>query len=319
MNKKLPVFRIVSIGDLVTDIIVRIPSLPVLADHHQPTYQLRLEPGGAGNFLIAGQRLGMQMVALGVIGTDPFGSASMEVLAAEGVKVGEVIRQTGTSGTNVIVLVDDAGRHVFLGSFEDGPSISLPEAWIREIDNAQAVFVSGYFLQEKRITTATLQAMEYSHQRGVPVFFDPGPNMASATAREREVVLACSDVLLLTEEEIPFLAGKPGISSARALISEDIRLICVKRGPQGCVLIDSQGQVTHPGFKVSARDTTAAGDSFAAAFIFAWLKGWSLEKIAAFANAMGAAKVQKIGSGSQVPTADEVRRLLEAHGLNFEF
>jgi sugar/nucleoside kinase (ribokinase family) len=51
------------------------------------------------------------------------------------------------------------------------------------------------------------------------------------------------------------------------------------------------------------RDTAAAGDSFDAAFIYAYLRGWPLSDIAAFANAMGAAKVQKLGSGSSVPTA----------------
>jgi len=67
------------------------------------------------------------------------------------------------------------------------------------------------------------------------------------------------------------------------------------------------------------RDTSAAGDSFDAAFIYAYLRGWSLADVAAFANAVGAAKVQKIGSGTQVPTADEVRAVLKKYGVPLDF
>ena len=38
------------------------------------------------------------------------------------------------------------------------------------------------------------------------------------------------------------------------------------------VAFTKEGRVAHPGYKVPVVDTTAAGDSFAAAFIVAWLQ-----------------------------------------------
>jgi len=52
-----PGFTVISIGDLVADLVVTIPRLPVEANAHQLARHVRLEPGGAGNFLIAGRRL----------------------------------------------------------------------------------------------------------------------------------------------------------------------------------------------------------------------------------------------------------------------
>ena len=313
-------FTVISIGDLVADLVVTIPRLPVEANAHQLARQVRLEPGGAGNFLIAGRRLGMNMLALGTIGDDPFGTAVLEALRGEGVEIAPVLRQAGASSTTVIVLVDDAGGHVFLGGYGVGPPVALPEEWVNLLKSAQAVFASGYTFQEKRLAEAALQAMEVSHRSGVPVFFDPGPEMADATPELVAAILATSNALLLTEEEIPLMTGGvAGISAARHLLELGPRLVCVKRGAQGCLVLTTDQIVEHPGFRVQARDTTAAGDSFAAAFIYACLRGWPLSQTATFANAMGAAKVQKVGSGSQVPSSEELRLLLRDFQIEIDF
>ena len=96
-------------------------------------------------------------------------------------------------------------------------------------------------------------------------------------------------------------------------------MVCVKRGPQGCVILTPDQKIQHAGYPVEVRDTNAAGDSFAAAFIYAYLRGWSLENVAAFANAMGAAKVKKLGSGTHVPTFDEVLAVLKSYNTQIPF
>ena len=320
MTQNFGQFTVISIGDLVADLIVSIPQLPVEADAHQLVRQFRLEPGGAGNFLIAGTRLGMKMVAFGSIGDDTFGSAAMDILSEEGVDTSDVIVQSGTGSTTVIVLIDDAGQHVFLGGYGDGPSIELPESWISKLSDCQAVFASGYTLQEKRLAEAALESMSLSHQARIPVFFDPGPEMLRTTSEQISAVLASSDVILLTEEEIPLVTGgQAGLEAAAEILTSGPRLVCIKRGSEGCVIMSDSAAVEHKGYPVTVRDTTAAGDSFAAAFIFAYLQGWALDKVAAFSNAMGAAKVHKVGSGRQVPTADEVRSILQKNDVGIDY
>lgn len=320
MTQNFGQFTVISIGDLVADLIVSIPQLPVEADVHQLVRQFRLEPGGAGNFLIAGTRLGMKMLAFGSIGDDIFGSAAMDILTEEGVDTCGVIVQSDTGSTTVIVLVDDAGQHVFLGGYGEGPSIQLPESWINKLSESQAVFACGYTLQEKRLADAALEAMALAHQAGIPVFFDPGPEMQNATSEHISSVLESSDVILLTEEEIPLITGgREGVDGAAGILTYGPRLVCIKRGPEGCVILSDNTAIQHPGFSVTKRDTTAAGDSFAAAFIFAYLQEWSLDQVAAFSNAMGAAKVRKVGSGRQVPTADEVRSILKRYNVDIEY
>lgn len=307
--------RVVSIGDLVADLVVTIPQLPVQANQHQHARSITVEPGGAGNFLIAGARLGMSMGAAGTLGDDFFGQAVADRLAAEQVELSGVIRSAGSTTTTVIVLVDDHSGHVFLGSYGEGPVITLPVGWTEAIADSQAVFSAGYTLQEKRISTATFEALALAKQQGIPVFFDPGFEIARCTEEQKKLALKTSQVLLLTEEELPLLAGGGmGVGAARGLLDEGPELVCLKRGPHGCTIISRDQVVAHEGYPVTVRDTAAAGDAFDAAFIYAYLKEWPLPDIAAFANAMGAAKVQKVGSGTNVPTAAEVQQVLDQYG-----
>lgn len=320
MSKKGNALTVLSIGDLVVDIVVSIPSLPVEAGGHQLANQIRLEPGGAGNFLIAGARLGMEMVALGAIGDDPLGSSMLDVLVQEGIQTAGIVQQPDTNSTTVIVLVDAAGKHVFLGGYGEGPVVDIPGSWIAAVEAAQAVFALGYTLQEQRIAEAALQAMKRAHEAGIPVFFDPGPEMIKTTPDQITRVLETSKVILLTEEEIPLMTGgASGLEAARGMLPLGPRMICVKRGPLGCVLLADDDTIEHPGYPVVVKDTTAAGDSFAAAFIYAYLNDWSMGDLAAFANAMGAAKVRKVGSGTQVPTADDVREVLKTFQVGIVF
>jgi sugar/nucleoside kinase (ribokinase family) len=96
-------------------------------------------------------------------------------------------------------------------------------------------------------------------------------------------------------------------------------MVCVKHGKNGCQIHTVAESAGHPGFKVPVRDTTAAGDSFAAAFLYGYLQKWDLSDIALFANAMGAAKVRKMGSGRQVPTLGEMRSVLEEFNCDINF
>lgn len=304
--------NVISLGDLVADMNIRIPGLPVENGRHQLVQSFQLEPGGAGNFLLAGARLGLRMTALGAVGADPYGGEMLEILAAEGIDVRPVISQPSGNTTLVFVLADSSGQHVFLGHYGRGPQISLGEDWQTAIRGADALHSFGYTLNEARLTPAMLASMQYARSQGKPVFFDPGPHVIGVDFHLVSAALENSSALLLTEEEIPLvLPGASGLEAAPRLLTGDIKLVVIKRGPAGCILFTPDERIEHPGFAVPVRDTTAAGDSFAAALIGTFLQGRPLREVAAIANAMGAAKVQKPGSGRQVPTLDEIRRVLD--------
>ncbi|MCX6078313.1 MAG: carbohydrate kinase family protein [Chloroflexi bacterium] len=311
---------IATLGDFVADLVCTIPSLPVEADLHQIAHSILVEPGGAGNFVIAAHRLGLDATLLGVMGTDAFGNLAAQALESEGIDTSGLIRQSNGTTTTVIALVDDDSRHVFLGAYGSGPQVTIPADWFERLKAISALFISGYSLHEERLCAAVLQAIEFARAHAVPIFFDPGPHVRDLPGELIRKVIGMTRVLLLTDEEIPLVTGgRKGLDDCRRLLEDGPELICVKRGAQGCILMTRDQQISHPGFLVPVRDTAAAGDSFAAAFIYGYLCAWPLPGIAAFANAMGAAKVQKLGSGTKVPTLDEVLAVLLDNNVIIQF
>ena len=303
--------KIISFSDLVADVLIEIPTLPVEAAAHQVVKRINLEPGGASNFLIAGRRLGMSMSSLAVVGNDFYGSEMVRILKEEGIDVEEVIFQQQDGTTVVFVLQDQKKQHVFLGKYGVGPLQSLPASWKRKLEQADAIQFWGYSLLEERIVDAFFEAMQAAHKNQTLVSFDPGPMAAQASPQTIQKIINKCHILLMTEEEIPsMLADSTQIDDAQKLLDQGPEIICVKRGAEGCVIFSKNHKIEHAGYPVQVNDTAAAGDAFNAAFLFGYLQGWSLHQVASFANAMGAAKVQKYGSGRQVPTLQEVIRVL---------
>ena len=305
---------IVSVGDLVADVIVSIPRLPAQAGQHQVANDVRLEPGGGANFLIAGARLGAQMAAIGVLGDDDWGRRVAALTRAEGVDM-SAVAHSGTT-TTVIVLVGQAGGHVFLGKYGHGPTLSLTPQAADLAARGGALYVAGYTLREARLADLALDTMKIARQAGVPVCFDPGPQMADVPPTVWAAALPLVDVLLATEDELPLLA--PGGDIA-ALLAAGPRTVVVKRGGAGCAVYHgspAEAAVEMAGHPVPVVDTSAAGDSFNAGFLVELRRGWTVTACARLANAVGAAKVQKLGGGRSVPTRAQVQAVLAQFGVS---
>lgn len=299
---------VVCYGDLVTDLVIAVERLPIEPERVQDVRAISVEPGGAGNFLITAARLGARAVAFGAVGEDAYGQAVYDMLQAEGVDVSYTQRGAGSANVLVLVIVDDAGQHVFLVRDGAGDPFVLDARSAALIQSADLFFMPGYALHERRMAGSAVEAARLAAEAGVPVMNDLGPIVSEAGAREAalEIVRLSKVSLLTADEAMRFTGERAEADAARWMLEQGTRHVVIKRGSAGCVVFSADGEYVVPGIPVPARDTTAAGDAFAAGFAVAWLKHRDVCRAAEFANCVGAAKVQKLGSGRQCPTAAEV-------------
>jgi ribokinase len=297
--------EVISIGDLVADIIVSVPHLPAMPGEHQLAREIQLEPGGAANFLIMMARLGYPVTTIGVLGDDTWGHQIAALVAGEGVDM-SLVRHSGTT-TTVVVVVGSGGDHVFLGKYGVGPEMTLDISAVERIKGAGAIYCAGYTLREERLTNMVLTAIEYAKEHDVPVCFDPGPHIAEVPVNVRDTLLPLVDVLLITTDEIPLMIESGGLD---ALMQMGPHTVIEKKDRHGCAVYTNRQPVAVaniPGHSVPVVDSSAAGDSFNAAFIVAQMHGWDVVESARLANLTGAVKVQKLGGGRNVPTLGEVQ------------
>ena len=153
-----------------------------------------------------------------------------------------------------------------------------------------------------------------------PLYIDVGPFLGQLEQAGVDRLLAAADVLILTDDEIRFVAaGESDIDACRRLLRAYPDLfIVLKRGAAGSHLLGRGLDCACPGFSVPVVDTIGAGDAYAAAYIWADLQGYSPPECGTIGNAVGAANVMKAGAGRHAPTRAETQALLDQHntGLN---
>ena len=308
----------VTLGDLIADLHLGIESFPVQPGQHQNVSGLALGPGGAGNAAVAAARLGLPVVSLGALGDDWVGAQVLAQLRAEGVDAGLVLPRPGEATAVAVILRAGDGAHVFLGQPGTRGPRELPAAWGAVLRAAGRLLVDGWAWRHDH-PEVILAGVQAAAEAGVPVLFDPGPLAGEIDLDWLRELLARAAVLLATEAEAETVARRLDLAGVEALAGAG-RTVVVKRGAAGCRLIQtgprapgapgSGGMVECPGYAVPVADLTAAGDCFSAAVAWGLGRGLPWETIGALANAVGAAKIQKIGSALAAPTRAEVGAVL---------
>ena len=277
--------RLVSVGNVIVDILLRVPSLPAPGGDMIASSE-GMSPGGSFNTLVAASRQGLRSAYAGAHGIGPMGDLVRAALAAERIDVLQPASH-GDTGFD-IALVDASGERTFVTAFgAEARLASLPP-----LAPDDMVHVSGYGLLEStnpRVIAEWLAAVD----PGNVVLFDPGPLGGGILQPTLNVVRERAHWLSCNEREAGF-------------VGDGWRHTVVRLGADGC-LVDG---VHVPGFVVDAIDTNGAGDAHVGAFLAALAAGLTPVDAARRANACAALSTTRPGPASS-PTAAEVDALLE--------
>lgn len=301
---------VVVFGDLIADLSMRIRDFPIQAQDLKPISYLEIGPGGAANIAIMASRFGLRVACLGEMGRDTFGEIVMRGLQREGIEAEDVIVTAKTRTPVAGVLVDEQREPAYLGYMGNLVVKELDDNWREAFNNAEALFADGW-VEIPEMPGMILDAFRTVKGAGGKIFFDPGPGNPAFDLGWHTEAAALATVLLVNTEEASRLAkiDEP-IAAARALVQKGPELLVLKQGAAGMTLLTRSDQVHVKGFPVAARDLTGAGDSVTGAILYGVLKGLDLAALGILGNATGASKVQKLGTGHNMPTLDEIRATL---------
>ena len=278
---------VVAVGNIVVDYpvgpLAGLPAWGTLAE-----VPGRIEPRVGGNgaiFAVAASRLGLSCALMGDVGRDLPGDWVLERLRNEGVDTSSVRRGArGTSAT--VALVRQDGERAFL--HYPGSNASLKAADLRRIPRCRWFHFSAMFLLPSLRPKTIGRALETARRAGavtsLDVAWDPSGGWDVGDC------LSGADYFMPNIDEAAAITGKNDVvKAARELARRGARNVVIKLGPRGSLVLgEGLEPFLAPGFKVEATDTTGAGDTFDAAFIYATLHGMEPRRAAYLANAAGA-------------------------------
>lgn len=294
--------RLVHTGQVVLDLVMRVPSLPptggdVLAESTE------LLPGGGFNVMAAAARSGAEVVYAGAHGTGRFADQAREALRTEGIEAAQPQQPDSDNGI-CVALVEPGGERTFVtGVGAEGRLLPEQLAKVRT-EAADVVYLSGYSLLHPSNREALLAWLPGVRSR---VLLDPCPLVADIPADVLDAVLPRVDVLSCNAEEARVLAGATDSEVAAGKLAGRLggsAAVVLRDGPSGCLLTIGGATQRIPGFPVTPVDTNGAGDTHCGVLAAMLLEGADLPTAALRANAAAALSVQHRGPATSPQRED---------------
>ncbi len=259
-----------TVGDLVEDIVVRLGG-PINIASDTTAVVLRRRGGSAANVAASVARAGGAARFIGQVGADANGDLLIDALRREGVDV--VTRRGGRIGT-IIVLVDHLGERTMLSDRGGCTDLGDPEP--RWLDGLSVLHVPLYSLMQGALAHTTATLIGWAHDRGIMVSIDASSAAVIADYGVKHTIDLLTrlrpSVLLCNELEAACLGDAIEPSRIGAMVT------VVKQGAwPASVMQPGQTTLTVATPAIDAvRDTTGAGDAFAAGFLVAFAAGESV-------------------------------------------
>jgi sulfofructose kinase len=304
---------VIGLGASTLDILTLVDHFPIKRENQQALAQTIEGGGPIATAMVAIARLGGKTAMIDSLGDDWAGALVKEGFQTENVSTDYIEVHPGytTSTSNILVSAKDGARAIMWrpGSV---PEVSLSELHKSAIRSAKIIHLNG------RHWKACLEAVKLAKESNVRVSFDGGENRFRP---ELKTLLPQTDICIVAQDFAEHYTGEAEISkSAGSLLKEGPEIAVVTDGINGSWVRTKAGLSVHqPAFLFPATvDTTGCGDSYHGAFLVGLLKGFPVEKTAAFASAVAALNSQHLGGRSGLPRFNVVMKFLAGKGITLE-
>ena len=293
--------KILNFGSLNLDLVYQIPHF-VRAGETLSTTAFNKNVGGKGlNQSVALAKAGAEVYHAGMIGED--GAMLKDFLAANGVDTRFVRTIDQPSGHAVIQVIPEGNNCIFLFG---GANQCITKEFIDEV---LAFFGEGDFLVLQNEINAIDQIIDAAYAKGMQIVLNPSPIDENLSKLPLEKI----SWYILNEIEGGELTGEtePGkILDKLAELYPHAKIV-LTLGGDGSIYADSKQRIPQAVYKVTAVDTTAAGDTFTGFFFAGMAEGLAPAEALMRASKASSISVTRAGAAASIPTLNEVLEALK--------
>jgi sugar/nucleoside kinase (ribokinase family) len=264
---------VTSVGDVNIDILTE--TIDEIGENEQKIVEeIKIKVGGgAANFAIWLNNLGMKVRLIGLIGNDYFGNFIKEQLKQTGldIKLKTISERTGI--TFGIQFKDGSKKLItYRGT---NKLLSLEHIKVSDIEG-DVVYFSGYNLLES-LKEGLPTLLEELKNNDKVISLDPDLKAGVRFDKNEFFKVAkFVDVMFLNEKEASLIAKNLDWFKGRTIV--------IKRGKNGAYAIENGEKAEVNGIQADIKNPTGAGDVFNAAFIHHYYYGYDLKECLEFAN-----------------------------------
>jgi len=226
--------------------------------------------GSAANTAASLASLGAAVQFIGKVRDDLLGHVFVHDIGAAGVRF-EVPPQPEGPGTGrCLIMVTPDAEKTMCTSLGIGALLTPDDVDVDAIAAAEVLYMEGYLYGDRPTDAAVQRAVAAAQGAGTLVAFSlSDPVWVELHRAELDGLLDRVDLLFANEEEACGMAGTKDVEAAVAILGKRGPTVAVTRGPLGSMVATRGDVVEVPAAAVTSLvDTTGAGDSYAAGFLY---------------------------------------------------
>ena len=292
--------EIVIIGASILDVLAYPADEEVFRTGSSPAEDIRLSVGGdALNEATVLARLGMKVLLETVIGSGKAGKFILDHCRDCGILLpADCVREDFSTGINVVLVSRDGSRHFLTNPHGSLRRLTLQDIHMPFPQSTKIVCFASIFVFPEIGPKELEVIFRTAGEQGKIVCADMTKRKKNETVEELAEALSYVDYLIPNDEEAMLLTGKNTVEeAAESLRRAGVKTVVVKCGSKGCYVCGREKCFWVPAEKnVKCVDTTGAGDSFMAGFLYALFQEKNLRDCARNGNYFGGKAVAVTGA-----------------------
>lgn len=294
-------FDCLGLGIIPLDVLFTVPFYPKSGQKIDASSVIIQGGGPVPNALVGMTRLGLTCSVIAAVGNDLTGNLSIEELRRERVDTRHMIIKKEKSAIASGFIESDSGQRTI--ALYRRIEVKPRDLKTENFPIPQIVHLDGRDLE------AGIKLAKWGKKVGALISFDVG-----SMRNDVSPIFPLVDHLVVADAyALPFTST----SDAKGALAKLSQLcpgeVVITEGIRGSLGFDRQAYYFQPAFRVRNVDTTGAGDSFHAGYLFGVLKGWSMPERLRFGAATSALKCTRPGARTGAPRLTEVMRFLKGN------
>ena len=231
-------------------------------------------PGGsAPNTLLACSGFGINSLITGKIGNDKFGEIYIKQAQRFGV-IPALVQGDGPTGSSIIIVTPDGERtmNTHLGMCRH---FSKDDLDIEKLSRSRFLYFTGYMWDTDSQKTAIKTAINFAKKNNIKIIFDVADPFVVKRNKEEflQIIEKDIDIVFANKSELEILFNTEDYNISTRMLGKIVNIAGIKLGKKGSIVVENNTQTLLPPRPIIAKDSTGAGDMYAAGFISSLCKG----------------------------------------------
>ncbi|MBE7637269.1 ribokinase [Sneathiella sp. P13V-1] len=292
---------IVVLGSINIDQIYHVDQLPTPGETRMGKGYLQVPGGKGANQALAARRAGADVVMVGAVGRDNNAQAALSLMAKDGVRLDKLKISSNPTGSASIWVGENAENSIIVngGANMDVSADQLSDDILKD---------ATYLMMQMEIPAEEVsEAAKMAKSAGVKTILNLAPYQDVDLSLFQHI-----DILVVNETEARNIAHKVSANTDSyedmcMQLSVDLSLTCVlTMGEKGVCYLQDNLILQIPANKVSAVDTTAAGDCFCGYLVADLDAGNTIKTAIEKANKAASLSCMVEGSQNSVPWKTDI-------------